>query len=61
MSTPVLNHGSESSGGEELDCQENVVELDGSNLLCSGEQLEQLLCGSNRTFEPVSMTTVLIR
>lgn len=59
VSTPVLNQGSESPG--ELDGQENVEELAGSNLLCSGEQLEQLLCGSSRMFEPVSMTTVLIR
>lgn len=60
VSTPVLNQGSESAGEVELDGQENVDELAGSNLLCSGEQLEQLLCGSSRMSEPVSMTTVLI-
>lgn len=61
VSTPVLNHGSESPRDEELDGQENVDEVAGLNLLCSAEQLEQLLCGSSRIFEPVSITTVLVR
>lgn len=42
-----------------MDGHENVDELAGLNLVCSGEQLEQLLCASSKTFEPVSMTTLL--
>lgn len=55
MSPPVLKPGSALPRGD----QEKVEEADGSNFLCSAEQLVQLLCGRRMACEPVSIRTVL--
>lgn len=53
---PVLKPGSAPPSGD----HEKVDDSVGLNLLCFAEQLLQLLWGSRRAWDPVSMRTVLV-